>query len=199
MSRCTSVTFQNQHLMENKELDAIIKQQTPRLRSFVRGRVSNREDADDIVQDTLYQFVRTIGMLENPIAQVTSWLYTVAHNLIVNHDKKRREESLQLAASDHGDDSFLGDLSEIMIADDNDNPDMRLLRKMVWQELDKAMAELPEEQRRAIQLTEIEGLSIREAAERMQVPTNTLLSRKHYAVVHVRKRLHRLYQELTDV
>ena len=99
--------------MENKELDDIIKQQTPRLRAFVRGRVSNREDADDIVQDTFYQFVRTIRMLENPIGQVTSWLYTVAHNLIVNHDKKPREESWPESGS-QDDDNYLGDLSEIM-------------------------------------------------------------------------------------
>ena len=94
------------------------------------------------------------------------------------------------------DDNFMGDLSEIMVADDSDNPDIQLLRKMVWQELDKAMSELPEEQRQAIQLTEIEGLSVKDAASRMGVPTNTLLSRKHYAVLHVRKRMHRLYQEL---
>ncbi len=179
--------------MESKELDDIIKQQAPRLRSFVRGRVSNREDADDIVQDTFYQFVRSMQMLENPIGQVTSWLFKVAHNLIVNHDTKHREESLTVAQDD---DNFMGDLSEIMVADDSDNPDIQLLRKMVWQELDKAMSELPEEQRQAIQLTEIEGLSVKDAAARMGVPTNTFLSRKHYAVLHVRKRMHKLYQEL---
>ena len=183
--------------MESKELDDIIKQQAPRLRSFVWGRVSNREDADDIVQDTFYQFVRSMRMLENPIGQVTSWLFKVAHNLIVNHDKKHREESLPMADA-QDDDNFMGDLSEIMVADDNDNPDIQLLRKMVWQELDKAMSELPEEQRQAIQLTEIEGLSVKDAASRMGVPTNTLLSRKHYAVLHVRKRMHRLYKELIN-
>lgn len=179
--------------MEDKELDDLIKQHQSRLRSFVRGRVSNREDADDIVQDTFYQFVRSMRVLDNPIAQVTSWLYTVAHNLIVNHDKKHHEESLP-AVSDDAD--FMGDLSEIMVADDSDNPDIQLLRKMVWQELDKAMAELPDEQRQAIQLTELEGLSVRDAALQMGVPLNTFLSRKHYAVLHIRKRMHRLYQEL---
>lgn len=182
--------------METNDLDDIIKQQTPRLRAFVRGRVSNREDADDIVQDTLYQLVRTIRMLENPIGQVTAWLYTVAHNLIVNHDKKQREEAWpETYGTD--DDNYLGDLSEIMITDDRENPDIRLLRKMVWQELDKAMAELPTEQRQALQMTEVDGLSVKAAAERMGVAVNTFLSRKHYAVQHIRKRLHVLYQELT--
>lgn len=182
--------------MENKELDDIIKQQTPRLRSFVRGRVSNREDAEDIVQDTLYQLVRSIRLLENPIGQVTSWLYTVAHNLIVNHDKKLREEPWPETSSTD-DDNYLGDLSEIMITDDGDSPDIKLLREMVWQELDKAMDELPTEQRQAIILTEVDGLSVKEAAERMGVTVGTFLSRKHYGVMHIRKRLKVLYQELS--
>lgn len=183
--------------MESKDLDDIIRQHAPRLRAFVRGRVSNREDADDIVQDTFYQLVRTIRLLDNPIGQVTSWLYTVAHNLIVNHDKKQREESWP---ETHGqdDDLFLSDLSDIMIADDSDNPDIRLLRKMVWQELEKALAELPDEQRQAVELTEVEGLAVKEAAERMGVPIGTFLSRKHYAIVFIRKRLRALYEELTN-
>ena len=181
--------------MENKDLDDIIRQNEPKLRSFVRRRVSNNDDADDIVQDTFFQLVRTIRMLDNPIGQVTSWLYQVAHNLIINHDKKHREESMPVIEG-HDDEGFLGDLSEIMIADEGDNPDIRLLRSMVWQELDKAMSELPDEQRRAIELTEVEGLSVRDAADAMGVPLNTFLSRKHYAVVHIRKRLYGLYQDL---
>lgn len=185
--------------MEGKELDDLIKQQTPKLRAFVRDRVRNREDAEDIVQDTFYQFVRTIRMIENPVVQVTSWLYTVAHNLIVNHDKKHREESLPTYQSDPDDDNYLGDLSEIMMADDRDSPDIKLLRTMVWQELNRVMDELPDVQRQALQLTEVDGLSVREAAERMGVSVNTFLSRKHYAVVHVRKRMRTLYQELINI
>ncbi len=182
--------------MENKELDDLIKQQTPRLRAFVRGRVSNREDADDIVQDTFYQLVRTIRLLDNPIGQVTSWLYTVAHNLIVNHDKKQREEPWP-EQSGQDDDSYLDDLSEIMISSDTDNPDIKLLRKMVWQELEKALAELPAEQRQAIVLTEVDGLAVKDAADRVGVSLGTFLSRKHYAVLHIRKRLKVLYRELS--
>lgn len=183
--------------MESKELNDIIRQQTPGLRAFVRGRVNNREDAEDIVQDTFYQFLRTIRMLENPIGQVTSWLYKVAHNLIVNHDKKHREESWP-ENHEQDDDNYLGDLSEIMITDDGDNPDIVLLRSMVWQELDKALAELPQEQRQAITLTEVDGLAVREAAERVGISVNTFLSRKHYAVLHIRKRLKRLYEEIKN-
>lgn len=180
--------------MENKTLDDIVRDNVPKLHSYVRSRVKAEEDAEDIIQDTLYQFLRTFSVLDNPIAHVTSWLYTVAHNLIINNGKKHREESLpQLYAAD---DSYMSDLSEIMMASDSDNPEILMLRSMVWNELDKALAELPQEQRKAVTLTELEGLSVKEAAARMGVPQNTFLSRKHYAVVHIRKRLKTLYKEL---
>lgn len=170
--------------MASDNLDDIIRKHTPGLRSFVRSRVNNRDDADDIVQDTFYQFLRTISIMDNPIGQVTSWLYRVAHNLIINHDKKLHE------------DSFMEDLSEVMMASDDDAPEMQMLRSMVWDELHKALAELPKEQREAVEMTEIRGLSIKEAAEQMDVTQGTFLSRKHYAVKHIRQRLDNLYKEL---
>lgn len=183
--------------MANSELDDIIKDNAPRLRSYVRSRVSNSHDADDIVQDTLYQFLRTISIMDNPIGQVTSWLYTVAHNLVINHGKKHRE--VEMPHRPHnGEEKFMAEISEIMVASDTDHPDMQMLRNMVWDEWQKALDELPEEQRNALVMTEIEGLSVRDAAEKMGVSQNTFLSRKHYAVKHIRKRLHSLYQELIN-
>ncbi len=180
--------------MAQSDIDKIISENTPRLRSFVRGKVSNRDDADDIVQDTIYQFLRTMSVIGNPISHVSSWLYTVAHNLIINHGKKKREEPMPAFV----DDDAIIDFKELMIADDNDDPDIRMLRSMVWQEFDNALGELPEEQRLAFVMTEIEGLSTRDAAKKTGVGTNTLLSRKHYAAIHIRKRLHALYNELIN-
>lgn len=187
--------------MANSELDDIIRDNTPRLRSFVRSKVNNSDDADDIVQDTLYQFLRTISIMDNPIGQVTSWLYTVAHNLIINHGKKRREvvfAKTNTKPEGKDDDSFMAELTDIMVASDNESPETLILRNMVWEELNKAMSELPKEQRAAIEMTEIQGLSVKDAAEQMGVSVNTFLSRKHYAVVHIRKRLRKLYEELTQ-
>lgn len=181
--------------MKSSQVDDILKENTPQLRMFVLGRVGNRDDADDIVQDTLYQFWRTISVLDNPIAHVSSWLYTVAHNLIVNHSKKHREVSF---ADDGDDDAFMSDLSEIMAADDSSNPDILMLRSMVWDELDKALSLLPPEQREAVVLTELKGMSVKEAASIEGVPLNTFLSRKHYAMRFVRKRLQVLYNELMN-
>lgn len=184
--------------MENKDLDDVVRDNVPKLQSYVRRRVNDPEDAADIVQDTLYQFVRTINVIDNPIAHVTSWLYTVAHNLIINHGKKRHESpfSTREEGQPPAGEPFLTDLSDIMMADPDDRPDIRMLRAMVWQEMERALDELPVEQRDAVLLTEIEGLSVREAAARMGVAQNTFLSRKHYAVKHIRKRLKALYDEL---
>lgn len=183
--------------MTNDNLDDIIKENTPRLRSYVSRRISNRDDADDIVQDTLYQLVRTISIMDNPMGKVTSWLYTVAHNLIINHGKKHREEKMpDFLYGENDEDGFLKDLSEIMVASDDENPDMLMLRSMVWEELEKALSELPKEQREAVVMTEIKGMTVKEAAELMGVTVNTFLSRKHYAVLHIRHRLRKLYEEL---
>lgn len=175
--------------MENNAIDTIVKDNVPRLQRYVRGRVPTNEDAEDIVQETLYQFLRTIQVLDNPISHVSSWLYTVAHNLIVNHGKKHHEETA---------DSFLSDFSEILMTSGDDNPDIQVLRSMVWEELDKALQELPAEQREAVVMTEINGLSVKEASARMGVSQNTFLSRKHYAVKHIRFRLKNLYDEIRN-
>lgn len=151
------------------------------------SKVGNRDDANDIVQDTLYQFLRAVSIIDNPIEKVTSWLYKVAHNIIINHGKKHRK-----------DDDYMQDVSEILMASDSESPEMKMLRRMVWDELDNALTELPSEQREAILLTEIQGMSVKEAALRMGVSQNTFLSRKHYAIVHIRKRLSTLYDEIRN-
>lgn len=182
--------------MKDKEIDDIIRENSSWLRAFVRRKVRNRDDADDIVQDTLYQLIRTIKVLEDPIGHVSSWLYTVAHNLIINHSKRNREEAI--GQTDENSENFMAEISEIFIADDNESPDFKILRSMVWKEFDKALSELPQEQREAIEMTEIQGLSVKESAEKLGISQNTFLSRKHYAVVHIRKRLYSIYQELIN-
>lgn len=181
--------------MANNNLEDILKEITPPLKSYVRSRVRNHNDADDIVQDTLYQFLRTVSIMDNPVGKLSSWLYTVAHNLIINHGKKKHEEKMPYSDNEDND-TFMTDLSEIMMTSDNESPDIQMLRTMVWEELERALSELPEEQREAVVMTEIKGLSIKEAAELMGVAQNTFLSRKHYAVLYLRKRLQGLYEEL---
>jgi len=180
---------------ENGDVKKIIEEYQPQLKSFIRKRVSNKEDAEDILQDVFYQLIKTIENSLTPIEQVASWLYRVARNTIINKGKKKQEESLPLTGYEE-DNSILKDFSEVLFNDDNPTPETEYLRSLVWKELEVALAELPIEQREAFELTELEGLSVKEVAEATGIPVNTLLSRKHYAVKHLRKRMEELYKDI---
>lgn len=181
--------------VDTKSVEKLVQEHQPRLKSFIRKRVPNREDAEDILQDVYYQLVKAVENTANPIEQVTAWLYRVARNTIINKEKKKKEEELPLSDYDE-EGNVLEEFSAILFNDDNPTPETEYLRTLVWQELEVALAELPPEQKEAFELTELEGLSVKEVAESMHIPTNTLLSRKHYAVKHLRKRLEGLYNDI---
>lgn len=191
MSRETGMNEQT----GKEHLEELIQAHQPRLRSFIRGRVSNKEDAEDILQDVFYQLVKAADNTINPVEQVTAWLYRVARNTIINRGKKMQEEEMPVSGYDD-EGNVLEEFSEILFNDDNPTPETEYLRSLVWQELEAALAELPPEQREAFELTELEGLPVKEIAQSIHVPVNTLLSRKHYAVRHLRKRLESLYNDI---
>jgi RNA polymerase sigma factor (sigma-70 family) len=171
----------------------LVKKYYPPLKSFIRKRVSSREDAEDILQDVFYQLIKTVEA--NPIEQVAGWLYRVARNTIINKGKKKQEEEFPVYQYDEGED-ILNEFSKILFNDDNPTPETEYLRSLVWQELETALSELPPEQREAFELTELDGLPVKEVANAVGISINTLLSRKHYAVKHLRKRLDILYNEM---
>jgi RNA polymerase sigma factor (sigma-70 family) len=179
-------------------LNRLIAEYQPRLKSFIRKRVSNREDAEDILQDVFYQLVKTVNTALNPIEQVSAWLYRVTRNTIINKGLKRKEEELPTYGDTEKDEEILRDFSEILFGDVNTSPspDTEYLRSMVWTELKKALAELPPEQREIFELTELDDIPVKEISQTTGVPVNTLLSRKHYAVRHLRKRLAELYEDI---
>ena len=161
-----------------------------RLLDFIRRRVRTEEDAEDILQDVFYQLATSYSVTE-PIEKITSWLFTVARNRIIDWYRKKRPESLPASGCDPTVPLNLEDI----LYDPKQNPDRVYARSLVWTELADALDELPEEQREVFVLHELEGKSFKEIVELTGEPLNTLLSRKRYAVLHLRDRLQELYEE----
>ena len=180
-----------------ENVEKIITDHQPRLKAFIRKRVPNKEDAEDILQDVFYQLIKTIENTFNPIEQISAWLYRVTRNTIINKGKKKQEEELPISQYDE-DGNVLEEFSEILFDDGKTvaTPETEYLRSLVWKELEIALSELPLEQREAFELMELEGLPAKEIAESIGISVNTLLSRKHYAVKHLRKRMEGLYREI---
>jgi RNA polymerase sigma factor (sigma-70 family) len=182
---------------EPDDVGKLIIKHRPALKSFIKRRVSNEEDAEDILQDVFYQFIKAVDNALNPIEQVSAWLYRVARNTIINKGKKKHEEQSAFPAEDEND-NLLSDFSDILFHENSDGstPETEYMRTLFWQELETALSELPPEQREAFELTELEGLPVKDIAKTTGIAVNTLLSRKHYAVKHLRKRLEGLYKDI---
>ncbi len=170
-----------------------IKEYSKRLLGFIKQRVSGNEDAEDILQDVFYQFA---GSTE-PIEQAGSWLFTVARNKITD---KYRKHKLPLADDVFGtfetdEESF--DWKEMLLASDN-TPETDYLRNLFWEELQAALDELPSEQRDVFIQNEIDGIAFKDIAGQTGVSVATLISRKRYAVLHLRERLQVLKDDLLN-
>ena len=175
-----------------------VHKERKRLLDFIRQRVNSDEDAEDILQDVFYQFVNAYRMME-PIEKVTSWLFTVARNRITDLYRKKKTATFSslLPVTDEGsDDDATNYFLEEIMQDATETPEAQYMRSLVWDTLNAALAELPEEQREVFNLHELEGLSFKEIAAQTGQSVNTLLSRKRYAVLHLRERLQTLYKEL---
>ncbi|HXB44649.1 MAG TPA: sigma-70 family RNA polymerase sigma factor [Puia sp.] len=177
-----------------KNITSVIGQFGKRLFGFIRQRVNNEADAEDILQDVWYQLTATVDT--EPIEQVSSWLFKVARNKIIDRYRKKKPESLDDALMFEGEDGQ-SSFKEILLADNN-NPETEHLRNMFWKELQDALEELPEEQRNVFIWNELEDVPFKEIAERTGMQVNTLISRKRYAVLHLRERLQTLYNEIIN-
>jgi RNA polymerase sigma factor (sigma-70 family) len=167
-----------------------------RLLSFIRNRVSSTEEAEDILQDVFYQFVAGFDSIES-IDRVTSWLFSVARNKIIDRYRRdaARPKRADLGSQAGSDDDTPMTLSDIL-PDLGNTPEDSYIREMLWEEIMEALDELPEDQRTIFIQNEIEEKGFREIAEETGVSINTLLSRKRYAILALRKRLQKLYDEL---
>lgn len=184
---------------EKRNIADVIKNQGKRLQGFIRKRVRNTEDADDILQE-VYSKLLEADRLMKPIDQLTAWLFTVARNRITDRYRKKKSEPISALSSEDENVDLFDEFSELknLMFDNGSTPETEYLRALVWTELDKALQELPEEQRLAFELSELEGLSFKTISVQLGVPVNTLISRKRYAVVFLRKRLLLIYNELIN-
>lgn len=162
------------------------------LTSFIRGKVSSSEDAEDIVQEVWYQ-LSNISNIDD-IESISGWLYQVARNKITDLYRKKKPEPIENYSyeNDEGEFSF----KEILLLDDSGNSDLALFKELFWSELLKALDELPENQKQVFMLNEIEDFTLQEIADQTNENIKTIISRKGYAVKHLRKKLNYLYQEL---
>jgi len=174
-----------------RNITEVINTYSRRLLGFIRKRVDNPSDAEDILQDVFYQLVDN----KQPIEQLTGWLFTVARNKITDRQRKRKPDLLEdLFAGEDGEDLGWAEL----FFDEKDNPETEYLRGMFWETLNTALDELPKEQKLVFVMNELEGVPFKDIAEQTGETINTLLSRKRYAVLHLRSRLRVLHDELLN-
>jgi len=166
------------------------REERTRLLEFIRRRVRTEEDAEDILSDVFAQLLSSYSVTE-PIERMTSWLFTVARNRIIDWYRKKRPASLPAVPDDEGLPLNLEDI----LYDPAQDPDRVFARSLVWTELADALDDIPKEQRDVFVMHELEGKSFKEIARITGEPVNTLLSRKRYAVLALREALQELYDE----
>ena len=188
-----ALSIPRQTAEQNRQISEVVQREAGRLRSFVRKRVPDAGDAEDILQDVLYELVQAHRLMR-PVEHVGAWLYRVARNRIVDFFRKKRLAALEDALVRSADDEGKLTLADLLPSPDA-GPEAAYARKVLLQELNAALDDLPEEQREVFIAHEIEGRSFKELADDTGVGLNTLLSRKHYAVVHLRRRLQAIYEE----
>ena len=179
---------------QDRQISEIIAQQRSRLRNFIRRRVPDPSDAEDIVQEVFYELVEANRLLM-PIEHVTGWLFRVARNRITDLFRKKKPESFSDAAAE-GEGGEVLQIEDLLPSPDA-GPEALYLQNVFLDELELALDELPEEQRDVFVAHELDGRSFKDLAAETGVSVNTLLSRKRYAVLHLRERLQSIYDEFT--
>ena len=180
---------------QDESIAEVVSRERNRLRNFIRRRVPDETDAEDILQDVFYELVEAYRLMK-PIEQVGAWLFRVARNRISDLFRKRRPR-----ATSSGEPTVDGvqtaSLEDLLPSPDR-GPEAEYARAVLLEELLAALEELPEEQRSIFVAHEMEGRSFKDLSAERGVSVNTLLSRKRYAVLHLRRRLRGIYEELTN-
>jgi len=178
---------------QDQRISEVVKLERARLKNFIRRRVPDERDAEDILQDVFYELVEAYRMMK-PIERVSAWLYRVARNRITDLFRKKRPETLASEPAEFTEDGESLQLEDLLPSPD-EGPEAAYARGVLLDELDAALDELPEEQRQVFVAHEMEGRSFKELAQATGLNVNTLVLRKHYAVVRLRERLEAIYEE----
>jgi len=177
---------------QDRKISSVVEQEQARLRNFIRGRVPDELDAEDILQDVFSELVEAYRLMK-PIERVGAWLFRVARNRITDRFRKAKPSPLPGRAVPGDEEDWLG--IEEWLPSPDAGPDAVYARNVLLEEFEAALGELPEEQRDAFVAHEMEGRTFKELAEESGLSMNTLLSRKHYAVLYLRERLRSIYNE----
>jgi RNA polymerase sigma factor (sigma-70 family) len=177
---------------QNRQISEVIAEERSRLRNFIRKRVPNEADVEDLLQEVFYELVEANRLLM-PIDYVTGWLFSVARNRITDLFRKKRPENFTSASAMDEDGELLR--IEDLLPSPDAGPEELLLRRLLLEALEAALTELPGEQREVFVAHELEGRSFKELSAESGVSVNTLLSRKRYAVLHLRRRLQSIHDE----
>jgi RNA polymerase sigma factor (sigma-70 family) len=177
---------------KNEAIKDSFQKDRKRLFDFIRKRVPDKEEAEDILQDVFYQLTENFSPLQ-PIEQISAWLFRVARNKIIDRYRKHKTESLEKHVAGNEEDVSLN-ISDFLV-DPNDGPEAQYARTIIWKALGEALDDLPVEQREVFVLHELEGKDFKEISKLTGEQVNTLISRKRYAVLYLRERLQYLYNE----
>ncbi|MBZ5593107.1 MAG: sigma-70 family RNA polymerase sigma factor [Acidobacteriia bacterium] len=181
---------------QNRRISEVIERERRRLFQFIRKRVDDQGDAEDILQDVFYELTEAYRLMR-PVEQVGAWLYRVARNRIIDRFRKRKPEALSEVLAGANEEEALR-LEDLLPSPDA-GPEAQYSRRVLLEELDTALEELPEEQRDVFIAHEMDGRSFKQLADETGLSINTLLSRKRYAVLHLRRRLRAIYEEFRSV
>lgn len=174
-------------------LTSIVQQFGKKLFGFVRAKVKTTEDAEDIIQDVWYQLSNLTNVQD--VENVGAWIYQVARNKVTDRYRKKTTDSLENYAYSDEDGEF--NFKDILLLDDSNNPELGHFKELFWEELMDALDELPSSQREVFVLNELEDFTLQEIADQKGENIKTIISRKGYAVKHLRNKLNHLYNELT--
>ena len=181
---------------QDERLTETIGREQGRLRNFIRRRVADEAEAEDILQDVFYELIEAYRLMK-PIEQVGAWLYRVARNRIIDGFRKKKPEPFSSERDSEAEDHDSLSLEELLPSPDS-GPEATYARSILLEELDAAIDELPEEQREVFLAHEFEGFSFKEISAETGVSVNTLLSRKHHAVLYLRRRLQSIYDDFVN-